>query len=326
MFQAPAVAAVPAPRHDGVRVTVTLAAGNQPRLSNAAVVLTSDDESATGDDDIRADDVAIRPDGSFVFTNVRPGAYKIHARAGIASGPVPLVALHRIVVQQDDVHVTLTLLPSATLSGRVAAERQRHGPSFAGVRVRASSADGSAFGDAVAADVLTDGSFSIHGVTAGHHALLVEGLAEPWVLESVTHRGQDVTDSGVDVGTGRSIDDLRIAITTEASEVTGTVRDSEGQGVSGATVLLIPSAREFWTRVSRRLGRTITDADGRYRCRGLPAGEYRVAAAMLELRDAYRPERLRELSAGGIPLSLGRLAHDVIDLRLMASGPQRPAR
>lgn len=317
-------------QHDGVRVTIMLVADNPARLSNAAVVLAPEDEAATGQADAATRDLEIRPDGSFVFSNVAPGAYRIHARAGVDAGKVSLVALHRIVVQREDVRVTLTLRPTATVSGRLVAESADRSLDIAAaaLRVRAAAADGSAFGDAVAADVLRDGSFVIHGVAAGRHVLRVEGLIDPWVLARVTSRGQDVTDTGIEFATARSIADVRIAITTAATEVSGTVRDSDGRAVSGATVLLIPSAPEFWTRVSRRLGRTVTDGEGRYRYRGLPAGEYRVAAAMLADDDAYRHEQLRELSAHGARLTLAAAANEVIDLPLTAAiaAPRTAAR
>jgi hypothetical protein len=305
----------PARRPEGVRVTVKVADANHRPLSTAVVVMTAD--AGPGRRETSADAVEILPDGSFVFANVLPGAYLIQARAGTVAGQAPLVALHRIVVQRRDVTVTLTLLPGASVSGRLVADvGSAPRVTFAGLRIQASSADGSGFGDAVAADVLKDGVFTIQGITSGHHVLIVEGLVDPWVLESVTHRGQDVTDAGVEVSTGRSIDDVRVAITSEATEVSGTVRDPDGRVASGALVLLIPPAPEFWTRVSRRFGRTVTDAEGRYRVRGLPPGDYRVAACMLDAREAYRPELLRQLSAAGVRLSLDSRAREVIELRL----------
>jgi hypothetical protein len=86
--------------------------------------------------------------------------------------------------------------------------------------------------------------------------------------------------------------------------------------VSGAKVLIIPAASQFWTRVSRRFGRASTDADGRYRYRGLPPGQYRVVASMLDEGDVYRRDLLDRLSNAGVELSLDPLATRAIDLRL----------
>lgn len=292
-----------------------LVTANRQRLAGAAVIMRLEADPAR---ERQADDVVIRPDGSFVFSNVQPGAYRIHARAGTDSRTGPLLAAYRIVVDTRDLSVTLTLLPGARMSGRLVADPSKKGQpaTFSGMRVHAPPANGSDVGDAAEAEVSRDGSFTITGVSPGRRVLLVEGLADPWVLQRVTYRGQDITDTGLEADSGQTIGDIRMTITDAASEVSGTVRDAAGQSVSGATILIIPTAPEFWTRVSRRFGRTVSDADGRYRCRGLPPGEYRVVASRLDAQSVYRPELLRQLSAAGVRLSLGPLDRPVIDLGL----------
>ena len=109
---------------------------------------------------------------------------------------------------------------------------------------------------------------------AGAHILAVEGLPYPWVVKSVTYRGQDITDAGLDIsGRQQRFDEVRVVITDVASEVSGIVRDAAGAAVPDATVLIVPLSETFWTRTGRRLGVLRTDAGGRYRVRGLPAGE-----------------------------------------------------
>jgi hypothetical protein len=313
----------PARPREGARVTVTLATANRQRLTNAAVVMRLETDPAR---ERPPDDVAILADGSFVFSNVQPGAYRIHARAGTDSRTGPLLALYRSVVDTRDVSVTLTLLPGASVSGRLVADASKKVPpaTFSGLRVHAPPADGSDVGDAAEADVSRDGSFTITGVSPGRHVLVVEGLRDPWLVQRVIHRGQDISDTGVEADSGQAIGDIRMTLTDAATEVSGTVRDAAGHAVSGATVLIIPAAPEFWTRVSRRFGRTVSDAGGRYRYRGLPPGDYRVVASRLDAQDVYQPELLRQLSAAGVPLSLGPLGTPVIDLGLtLPAIPQR---
>ncbi len=305
-------AAIPQPA--GPRVTVTLVTPDRRKLINGAVIMTPDPDhgSAAGE----TGDVLIFPDGSFTFSHVTPGTYQIRGRAE-ADGK-SLFALHRIVVADHDVTVRLTLQPGASVSGRVSADAVRvdRPATFAGLRIQAPFADGSSFGDRPSGDALSDGSFSVQGVIPGTHIITVEGLPDPWVLKSVTYRGQDITDTGLEADSGQRLADLRVAITDVASEVTGTVRDAEGHGVPAVMVLVIPSAPQFWTRVSRRFGRTSTDADGRYRYRGLPPGEYRLVASTLDERDVYRRDLLRQLSKLGMTLSLDALATRAIDLPL----------
>ena len=310
----------------GARVTVTLATPDRRKLINAAVIMTPGaDHGPTAE---QVGDVMIYPDGSFTFNNVQPGSYQIRGRAETEAGGASLFAIYRIVVKDRDETVRLTLRPGASVSGRISADAASTArpATLAGLRIQAPFLDGTSFGDRPAGETLADGSFIIRGVISGTHAITVEGLPEPWVLKHVTYRGQDISDTGLEADSGQRLADVRVTITDIASEVNGIVRDAEGRGVSGAKVLIIPAASQFWTRVSRRFGRTSTDADGRYRYRGLPSGEYRVVASTLDERDVYRRDLLRELSKLGVTLSLDAVATRAIDLRLTpVATPRRPS-
>jgi len=193
-------------------------------------------------------------------------------------------------------------------------------PAFTGIRVRAPLADGSSFGDAITGDVSATGSFAIRGLLNGSHVLALEGLPDPWVLHSVTHRGQDITDHGLEVEGGQRVSGVRIAITDVASEVSGSVTDAAGVPARGALVVVVPGAPQFWSRASRRLRVVRADPSGRYRVRGLPAGEYVVAASVeRQEEDVYRHEVLRELIARGTPITLSGPEARVVDLALPVS-------
>jgi hypothetical protein len=305
---------------DRVTVTVRLEIPGQRKLSNATVSLNRELDGAGGRDPV--DKVAILADGSFVFSDVPPGTYRIHARATIGAADPPLVALYRIVVHNRDIAVPLALRPGASVSGRVIVDQSAGStpPSFSGLQIQASAADSA---DTTAADVLRDGSFRITGVAPGRQFLAVKGLSGRWALDRVTYRGADISDRGLDATSGESIRDIRVAVSDRASDVSGTVRDSDGRVVSGATVLLIPHAPQFLARTSRRFGITTSGQDGRYRYRGLPGGEYHVTAVLIDPEDVYVPELLQQLSAAGAPLTLAPLAAAVIDLRLTPAPDMR---
>lgn len=300
------------PPSRGSRVTVALSSTDTRTLRNATVIMTPD----TPGSESSLREVAIMPDGSFVFTNVPPGPYRIRARAGTASAEAPLIALHRIVVDTRDMDVTLTLTAAASLSGRLRADAVKTAApaTLAGLHIQAPFADGVA--ETATGDVLRNGTFTIGGLTPGRHFLVVEGLVDPWVLQAVTYRGQDVTDAGLDIDSGQSLGDVRITITDVTTEVSGTVRDDDGHAVPGARVLIMPGTPQLRTPSSRRFGMTTSDAAGRFRYRGLPPGEYRIVASMIDPADIYRPEILNRLGDAGVPLNLEPLAAPVIDLRL----------
>lgn len=276
---------------------------------------------------VAAVDAMIRPDGSFVFSNVPPGTYQIRAMAQTDRGGPPLFALLRIAVRAADMEqVHLTLAPGASVSGKVDVEAEPGAkpPGFSGVRVRAPFTDGSSFGEALTGDVLRDGSFAIRGVMTGPHLFIVEGLPHPWVLKGVMHRGQDITDTGIQADSLRRFDDVRVIITNVASDVSGTVRDRDGRPVAGALVMFVPVPQQFWAPIGRRFGRPRTDAAGQYRVRALPPGNYRVAASLaLDDRDAYRPDITRAVGEAGVAMSLEALGTRVLDLPLTRIAPVR---
>ncbi len=297
------------------------AEGRRPLLSGAVILDPVRGEWLSA---VPTHDVVILPDGSFAFRNVPPGTYQIRARGQVEADGASLFATYRVRVDGLDIsNVELILQPGASVAGHLTVEagRPARPPRAGGLRVRAPFADGSSFGDTVTGEVLADGAFVIRGLMSGNHILTVEGLRYPWVLKSVTYRGQDITDAGLDIsGRQQRFEDVRVAITDVASEVSGVVRDSAGAVVPDATVLIVPLSDQFWTRTSRRLGVLRTDAGGRYRLRGLPAGEYRAVASIeMDESEAYRPGLLRNFREVGTALSLKNLEERALDLPLTST-------
>ena len=312
----PEVRAVPSARVSG-RLTTS-----DRQLLSAAVILTSERGQP-----LAAEDATFLPDGTFTFKNVPPGVYEIRARGEFAAGGTTHFARFRVLVEGRDISdLRLEMLPGATVTGTLVFET--HGtskpPQVAGIRVRAPLADGRSFGDALTGEVQPDGSYAIRGLMSGSHSITVEGLRDPWVLKSVTYRGQDITDVGLEANARQRFENVGIAVTDVATDLSGVVRDGSGRNVPDAVVFVIPLAPQFWHRTSRRLGLRRTDAQGRFRIRGLPAGEYRVTASVdLDESDAYRSVVLERLSEAGVPLRLAALERRELDLTL-TPGPTAP--
>jgi hypothetical protein len=111
--------------------------------------------------------------------------------------------------------VDVALIPGGQIEGRVVVESAGGASpreALHGLRVRAPLVDDRMFGDALTGDVQPDGSYAIRGVMAGRHAIVVEGLREPWVMKSVTWRGQDVT-AGFQAESRQVYSDVRVTIT-----------------------------------------------------------------------------------------------------------------
>jgi len=326
---------------DGAQIRGRLVTGDYRQLTNGTLVMTPEDSDSSAS----SINGAMLPDGSFVFSKVPPGSYLIRALAQVQQSDRSLFALFRVTVRERDVDgIELVLRPGATIAGRIIVERGagvrptgagRPEPAegrdpgsgndgargesligaLAGLRVRAPFSDGASFGDAQTGEPRRDGGFTVQGVMAGAHLLMVDGLPPPWSVKNVTYRGQDITDIGLQADSGQQLGGVSITVTDRATEVSGTVRAGDQQAAAGARVLFVPVPAGLWPVASRRYARAITDPSGHYSVRGLPTGDYRVMAA-LEIgdRDVYRREILRAVRDQGVAITLKIDQARVVDL------------
>ncbi len=264
------------------------------------------------------EDVTILPDGSFSFRNVPAGSYQIRARGETEANGIARFAAFNVVADGRDVtDITMVLQPGASVAGTVIVEgtRSARPVELRRLRVRAPLADGSGFGEALTGAVLQTGAYAIRGLLPGPHVVTIEGLQEPWVLKAVTYRGQDISDIGITAESRQRLEDVRVTITDQASEISGAVRNVKGEAAAGATVVFAPTSPRFWTRTSRRFKIVRADGTGRYRVRGLPPGEYRAFAGVdLDDESLYRPGAIKALSEAGTPLTIAALERRVLDL------------
>jgi hypothetical protein len=309
------------------RVSGTIATDDHRQLNSGAVIMSP--IHGEGLSTAPSRDVVILPDGSFSFRNVPPGNYQIRVRGETEPQGTSLFATFTILVEgQDITNLDMTLFPGASVEGAVLVEGARASkpPLLAGVRVRAPFTDGTSFGDSLTGSVQADGSYRISGIMPGSHVITLDGMQAPWVLKSVVYRGHDITDAGLDADTKEQYKDVRVTITDAAPEVSGVVHDGKGAPVADAIVLIIPIAPQFWRPTSRRFGLRHTDAAGRYRITGLPAGEYRAVASIeLDETEAYDRDMLQALVSAGTPVSLGDLGSVTLDLPLTSPSATRRA-
>ena len=301
------------------RLTGRLTLPDAGRLATGAVMLAP--LHGEGLATMPSNEAELLPNGRFTFRNVPPGFYEIRARGETGPGAIPRFASYRVQVSGRDLsNLDMVLRPGARLDGTVSYEAvQTRRPERLPLRVRAPFADGSSFGDTVTGEVADDGRYEVRGLMPGVHVVTLEGLTYPWVVKEVRWQGQDITDTGLEVAPRDVVPDVRITITDVTTEVTGTVTDLRGRPVADALVLVIPLAPQFWSRLSRRFGLLTSTEDGTYRVRGLPAGEYRVAATLeLDESEIYRKDILRKFAAEGRALTLEDRQSVALDLTLIS--------
>src|SRR6185436_10719551 len=87
-------------------------------------------------------------------------------------------------------------------------------------------------------------------------------------------------DFPLEVTADADVSGVVITLTDRVSELSGTVTDAAGKPGFGSTVIAVSTDRRHWVTGSRRVATSGLTADGRYTFRGLPPGEYRVAAVV----------------------------------------------
>ena len=85
--------------------------------------------------------------------------------------------------------------------------------------------------------VKADGTFELRGLT-GTRLIRAVALPPGWMLKSVTVNGADVTDTGVEFKPGEAVTGLEVVLTSKVTEVSGTVKGSNGQPVKDYTLVV----------------------------------------------------------------------------------------
>jgi len=254
-------------------------------------VFTSDNESFHGrfqisprsQGELTATDISgaiVYPDGRFEFRNVAPGEYVISSyrgRSGATEGEFGAVGVN--VGGENVSGISLITSTGSTLRGHVTFEGAA-APSAREVGISTMPIDvdrAPRGGELASANADADGAFALGGIT-GIRRLRIVRVPVGWALKSITWNGVDVTDAPLGFGTAaQSTDKLDVLLTNRLTQISGEVTDANGRGVSNAAVVAFSTDRERWYLASRFL-QYVASTDGMFTIRGLPAGEYFLAA------------------------------------------------
>jgi Carboxypeptidase regulatory-like domain len=248
----------------------------------------------------------IQSDGAFSIANVPPGRYVLRARGDDRT--MPQYAFQPLSVTGQDLDaVTLILSPGATLSGTVTFQSgQTQAPDVTQVRITALSTDQGSFGQQPNARADNQGRFTLTGVGAGSHLIRSSGNLRGWTLRSVSVSGRDVTDTPIVLRSGETVGNVEIVFTDQVSEITGTITNERGTPIPDYTVLAFSTDRSLWRAQARQIMTARPDQTGKYRIRGLPAGEYYIATVdPAEQGEWFEPAYLDERRAGAARLTIG---------------------
>jgi 5-hydroxyisourate hydrolase-like protein (transthyretin family) len=260
-----------------------------------------------------------RPDaeGRFSYSGIAPGKYTITARMAANQ----LWATAEVTVDGENVSgVALDLQPGLTISGRIVLEGTPAArPDLSAVRV--SLTPGSSgmmlvgLKDNTEGSVDAQGRFTLTNVVPGKYRLDAQ-IGANWTLKSAVINGRDTLDFPADVGPNDKAGDAVLTFTDQTQEVTGTLQDAAGRPAPDFTIVVFPADKAFWS-ATRRIRTSRPGTDGRFVVRGLPAGEYRIAALVdLAPGEANDPAVLADLVPASVTFSLREGERKVQDLRM----------
>jgi hypothetical protein len=295
-----------------VRVTLVPAGGHAEMLAGAG---------------IRGASAQPRTDGAYKLAGVAPGNYTIKAGTPLGgrgmSVPGPsLWAAADVQVNGQNLEVPLTLQPGVTITGRVVFEGAPPTPDeLRGLVFRlVPPASGGMILGGDGGRVDAQGHFTFTGVVPDAYHFLMQwptpGAGNRWIIKSSTANDRESFDAPLRVNPNETLD-WTITFTGKPTNLTGVFQDRGGRAATDYYILVYPSDRTLWTPGSRRIQTTRPATDGAFGVKGLPPGEYFLAALTdLESGEWNDPALLEELIPSALKVTLRDGATTTQDVRI----------
>jgi hypothetical protein len=219
------------------------------------------------------------------------------------------------VVGEDIAGVAVVIAPGATMTGAISFQGAQAPPDVTQVRVTAQAVD-QTFGAAVNTRVDKDGRFTLTGIPLGPIWIRAQA-PRGWTLKSVVIDGGETIDAPLDMRPGQKLVGASLVFSDRQTELNGTLTDGQGRPATEYTILAFPTDSTLWRPQARQITTARPDQNGRFQIRGLPPGDYYLAAIDPQQQGEWlAPAFLEQQAADASRLSLAEGATRTQDLRL----------
>jgi uncharacterized protein (DUF2141 family) len=261
---------------------------------------------------------------TFRYTNVAPGRYRIAVQS--TQNGVTFAATDVEVTGTDVTGVTLVLQPALRMTGRVIFDGTTLPPpeNLDSVRVQITSTNGLRSSSAgytrmgnfpvPPATAASDGTFALDGIVPDAYRLTATAPGG-WWLRSAVVGGRDVLDHPLEIA--GSISGAVLTFSDRQTTLSGRLLGQADQAEPAYFVAVFPADRALWQPGARRIQLARAGTDGTWAVRGLPAGDYLIAALTdVGEEDLLERSFLETLAGAAVRVSIAEGEDQRQDLRI----------
>jgi len=288
---------------DGARATITLRGSQNPGAMQP----------------IRGS--IVEQEGKFIFRGLPPGYYRVFAQYAPGKVRLQSQAVEVQLTGADVSDLRLHLAPGEDLGGSLEVAGEAAGAAPArkiAVKLESAEPGGPATPETSPAEVGKDGYFRIPAIFPGRYRVRVEPLPEGTFIRSVTVDGAAVDDAGFELSRGGAGARLKITLSRNASQLSGTVLDHDGAPLTSPLAAVL-----VWKDAAQVRPEHNPVADSRYALKDLRPGTYRVLAVdafdFTNLAGANNPDEFaKALRSAAEEIEVKEGVRMVKDLKVVA--------
>jgi hypothetical protein len=242
--------------------------------------------------------------GRFTSYALPPGIYDLSVWLGDLNSNNTLCSQVRVTIVDKDVNAgDIRMQRGVPIQGRVLLKGEQ-GADFDPTRVRIVPTSEALCHISRPVPVAADGTFTFPNVPRGKLQVRAENVPPGFYVDSARYAAREVLDAGLTVENENG-GPLEIGLMRSPGTVEGMARNSKGEVLAGAAVLLVPPPERQGDYYSFQF--VFADKSGAFRFVGLRPGEYRILVWEGQEIPAYGdPEFLRKFDGRGVRLTVQR--------------------